>query len=400
MTTADAGDGRPLRVALVSSSFIPHVGGVETHVARVATGLHERGHTVEVWTVDRGMRSSRTFPVPVHYLPAPLPSRTPDGVISTVWSMPRAWREWRRAHADLRPDVLSVQCFGPNGVYATALHRAFGTPMIISSHGETLGDDNNAYVRSAFLRRRLRHGLDAAAAVTAPSSYVVDDLRARFGLRADAEIVANGVDLTRGVHDPAEPRGALLLAIGRLGRMKGFDLLIDGFARAALDGVRLEIIGGGPERERLQEQIDAAGLSDRVVLAGEMDEETVARRIGEAAAVVIPSRSESFGIVALEAWRGGAALVMTSRGGATDFVRDGVDGLLVDPEDTSALAAALRRVMADDERRLPLARNGAVRVQEFSWDAVTDAYVRLFTRVRSSRVGAVEGAGARAGGGA
>ncbi|WCM56062.1 glycosyltransferase family 4 protein [Microbacterium sp. EF45047] len=373
----------PLRVALIASSFIPHVGGVETHVAQVAQRLQDRGHAVEVWTVDRGMRSSRPFPVPVHYLPAPLPARSLDGAVRTVWSMPRAWREWRHVCRAFAPEVLAVQCFGPNGVYASALHRSTGTPLMISSHGETLGDDNNAY-RSAFLRRSLTVALGRAAAVTAPSRYVLDDLRARFGLAPGlGRIVANGVDPALGVRSPDAPRERLVLAVGRLGRMKGFDLLIDAFAQAGLAGVRLEIIGGGPERDALHRRIEAAGLGDRVRLVGERDAAGVARRIGEAAAVVVPSRSEAFGIAALEAWRGGAALVMTSRGGGAELVRDGEDAVLVDPTDTAALAAAIRSVMTDEERRLSLARRGAERVGAFGWDRIAEEYERIMLQVRA-----------------
>ncbi len=338
---------------------------------------------MEVWTVDRGMRSSRTFPVPVHYLPAALPARSLDGLFHTVWSMPRAWREWRRLHETFAPDVLAVQCFGPNGVYASALHRTFGTPLVVTSHGETLGDDNNAY-RSALLRHSLRAALEQAAVVTAPSEYVLDDLRGRFGLAAErGEIVANGVDLATGTHSPDAAREPLVLAVGRLGRMKGFDLLIDAFARADLGSARLEIIGGGAERDALQQQIDDHGLGSRVALVGEKDAAAVARRIGQAAAVVVPSRSEAFGIVALEAWRGGAALVMTSRGGGGEIVHDRADAVLVDPEDVDALATAIRSVMTDEDRRLALARRGAERVTEFDWERVVDAYERVLQQVRA-----------------
>lgn len=383
MTTPPDGQ-QPIRVALIASSFIPHVGGVETHVAEVARMLSDRGHAVEVWTVRRGMRSARPFPVPVRYLPAPLPARSLDGLIRTVWSLPRAWREWKRVHQRFRPDVLSVQCFGPNGLYASALHRAFGTPLVISAHGETLGDDTGAYARSALLRHGLRRGIERAAAVTAPSSYVLDDLRKTFGLATESgEIVANGVQLDDRVRAPDTPRERLVLAVGRLGRMKGFDLLIDAFARIGLDGVRLEIIGGGRERDRLQTQIERRGLGGRVTLAGEKNPAAVAQRMGEAAVVVVPSRSESFGIVSLEAWRGGAALVMTSRGGATEFVRDGLDGVLVDPEDTAALAAVIGRLMTDEPLRRRLAEAGAARVGEFGWERVAAAYEELFARVRA-----------------
>lgn len=372
--------GAPLRVALIASSFAPHVGGVETHVAEVARELQGRGHTVEVWTVDRGARPSMAPVVTVRYLPTPLPARSPRGVLRML-TMPAARRAWRRAHARFGPDLLAVQCFGPNGLYALELHHALGTPLVVSSHGETLGDDGGVYSRSARLRDGLTEALDEAVAVTAPSTYVLDDLRARFGLRGGT-IVPNGVDLTLGRTDPRTARDRLIVAVGRLGRMKGFDLLVDAFAMADLDGVRLEIVGDGPEREHLRERIRVAGLADRVRLAGEKDAAGVAERIARASVLVVPSRSESFGIVALEAWRGGASLIMTSRGGAADFVRDGTDGLLVDPEDTAALAAAMRDVMTDEVRRAELAASGSRRVADFGWPRVASAYEDLFMRVR------------------
>lgn len=380
----DVAEGARRRIALITSSFAPHIGGVETHVAHLAEELSARGHAVEVWAADRGMRSARHFPVEVRYLRTPLPARTLDGVYRALWLVPRAWRDWRRAHASFRPELLAVQCFGPNGVYASALHRSCRTPLVVTSHGETLGDDNGAY-RSALLRRELRRAIADASAVSAPSAYVLEDLRARFGLAEGAgEIVSNGVDLSTGTSSPDVPRPRLVLAVGRLGRMKGFDLLIDAFAAADLRDARLEIIGGGTERAALERQIAEAGLSDRVRLVGERRPDEVARRIGEAAVVAVPSRSESFGIIALEAWRGGAALVMTSRGGASEFVRDGEDGLLVDPEDRDALAGSLRLLLTDEHRRLHLARGGASRVSEFTWQAVTDRYEALFARVAAA----------------
>jgi glycosyltransferase involved in cell wall biosynthesis len=168
--------------------------------------------------------------------------------------------------------------------------------------------------------------------------------------------------------------------------MKGFDLLIDAIAH--VDSARLEIVGDGPEREALQHQIDEAGLADRVRLVGARDAVGVAERIAAATAVVVPSRSESFGIVALEAWRGGAPLIMTSRGGAAEFVQDGQDGLLVDPLDVSALADAMRRVLGDTGLRESLVRSGSERVKAFSWPRVALLYeMMLDAVVRRARKG-------------
>lgn len=380
-----SGDAPPgLRIALISSSFAPFVGGVEEHVARVAEELHARGNAVEVWTVDRGAGSSSS-PAPdrgyrVRYLPTPLPARSAGGLVRFALRAPGALWRWSRAAREFRPDVLSVQCFGPNGLYALGIHRRYGVPLIVTSHGETLGDDNSVYARSALLRRGLRDAVAAASAVTAPSEYVLADLRTRFGLAEHAAgVIPNGVGPAPHLA-PVARRPDLIVAVGRLGRMKGFDLLIDAFAEADLPDVQLEIVGEGPERAALQERIARAGLSDRIRLVGQATADGVAAHMAAATVVVVPSRSEAFGIVALEAWRAGAPLVMTSRGGAAEFVRDGEDALLVDPTDRTALVATIRRMLGDEALLRTLAANGRARLPEFEWARVAEAYEQLFRR--------------------
>lgn len=370
-----AGDSRTrrLRVALIASSFAPHVGGVEVHVAQVGRALVARGHAVEVWTVDRDARPDQPeAAMGVRYLPTPLPARRLPNLLRFAAAAPRAWRTWRRAEREFRPDVLVVQCFGPNGVYAQRLHRLTGIPLVVVSHGETLGDDDGAFTQSALLRCSLRAALASASAIVAPSKYVLADLRDRFGA-GEGTVIPNGV-AEAPTHAPVVRRDDLIVAVGRLGRMKGFDLLIDAFAAADLADVELEIVGDGPEREVLQRQIDDAGLAGRARLRGALDASGVAERIAAATVVVVPSRSESFGIVALEAWRGGAPLVMTVRGGASEFIQDGLDGILVDPEDTAALTAALQRVLGDAALRESLTARGAQRVSAFSWPGVARLY--------------------------
>ncbi|MDR2999345.1 MAG: glycosyltransferase family 4 protein [Microbacterium sp.] len=370
---ATAADGAR-RIALITSSFAPHIGGVEEHVAQVARRLAARGDTVEVWTVDRGERPEHPFDdgIAVRYLPTPLPARKALNLARFAVQGPAAWRSWRRAHRDFRPEVLHVHCFGPNGLYALRLHRRFGTPLVVTSHGETLGDDTSIFARSALLRHGLRDALAAASVVTAPSEYVLTDLRDVYGLQAGV-VVPNGVDPD--VVAAAPPLATpYLLAYGRLGRMKGFDLLLEAFAKVGDAGIPLVIGGDGPEREALIEQ--ARGLHVR--FPGRFSAEQVAGAVAGATAVVVPSRSEAFGIVALEAWRGGAPLVMTTRGGAAEFMTDEVDALLVDPEDQDALAAALERVLGDAALRTRLAGAGRARVAEFSWATVAERYAELY----------------------
>lgn len=409
--------GPPLRVVLLASSFDPYTGGVEEHARRVAGVLAGRGHGVEVWTVDRGehlgVRTVDGFTV--RYLPTPLPARSARDVVGfaallpvAAWRWGAAWRAFRRARGS-GPDVLHVQCFGPNGVYALALHRLTRVPLVVSSHGETFADDHGVFDASRLVPWALRSALGRAVAVTGCSRVVLDDLDRRFPgweARAGATVstVPNGVDLTEAGgpapgatsdQDDAGPAAAhrgdgapVVLAVGRLQRVKGFDLLVRAFAEAAAttliaDDVRLRIGGDGPEEGALRALADELGVGDRVDLPGRLDRRQVVAEMARATVVVVPSRAESFGITVLEAWRAGAPVVATTRGGPPEFVTDGGTGLLVDPTDTRALAAALGRLLADPDLRGRLGRAGAALVAtEYSWERVADRYERLYVRPR------------------
>ncbi|MGN6219643.1 MAG: glycosyltransferase family 4 protein [Microbacterium sp.] len=373
------------RVALISSSFAPYVGGVETHVDRVVRALPGFGWNAEVWTVDRGehLGTVERDGVRVRYLPAPLPARSFGAVTRYIRDGARARQAWADAYTAFRPEVLNIQCFGPNGLYGAALARRSGAPLVITSHGETLADDMGAFQRSRQLRGGLRGAVAAAAAVTAPSEYVLDDLRREYGLDPSAgRIIRNGVDPAPPGAVAAAPTGPYLFSVGRLGRMKGFDLLIDAFADAALDPAITLVIGGdGPERDALSALAASRGLSARIILMGRLEPREVAGLMAGALAVVVPSRAESFGIVALEAWRAHAALVMTNRGGAVEFMHDGRDALLFDPLDHAAFVQTLRRIVADRALRGDLGRAGGARIGEFAWPAVARDYANLFDSI-------------------
>lgn len=373
------------RIALVASSFAPYVGGVETHVQEVAAELLGRGHDVEVWSVARdGVVRERTVAaIPVRELPTPLPARDPGAVLRFVRGLPAARRAWRRAIAGFRPDVLHVQCFGPNGVYGSAFARTRGLPLVVSSHGETIADDDDVFGSSMLAQRALRRALRTAAAVTGCSPVVLEDLRGRFGLDPGrGEVVPNGVNLAVRAEPPAGLPGAYLAGAGRLEHVKGFDLLIRAFHASGLGpDVHLVIGGDGRMAGSLRALAGELGLSSRVHLLGRLDAPAVAGLLAGALAVVVPSRFEAFGIAVLEAWRAGRPLIASARGGIPGIVRDGVDGLLVDPEDEAGFAHALALVACDEPLRDRIAREGASSVNRFGWSHVADRYESIYDRV-------------------
>lgn len=375
----------PLRIALVASSAYPSLGGVEHHVRSVARELHRRGHAVEVWTVARDGAPTRATVdgIPVRHLPAPLPAMSVRSIRDFAFAVPSAWKSWTSAYRRFRPQMLHVHCFGPNGVYALALSRRFRVPLGVSSHGETFMDEDAVFDRSVLLRAALRSSVSRADFVTGCSEYVLRDLRARFGLRR-GEVAFNGIELEGAPSAQREGSGSLVLAIGRLVRVKGMDLLLRAFASASLaEGSRLVIGGDGAERASLERLSEELGISEKVEFLGRLDDAGVMNAMASASALVVPSRVEAFGIVVLEGWRAGLPVIVTERGGPSEFVTHLYDGYLTRPEDVVSLRVALERVLGDPELSARLAGAGLQRVGDFTWGATTDIYERLYGETTS-----------------
>ena len=163
-----------MRIALMPSRFAPFVGGVEELSRNLAGALVGAGDEVEVWTsnpdgtgtigpmVLDGLRVRR--------FDFALPAMSARSIASCSRKAPATMRALFAAERSFRPDLVHVQCFGPNGPYATALSALRGLPLIVSLQGETVMDDQDIFEKSITLRTSLRLGLRRARKVTACSS--------------------------------------------------------------------------------------------------------------------------------------------------------------------------------------------------------------------------------------
>jgi len=375
-----------MRVALVASSYLPRFGGVEEHVFHLSRHLRARGHDVAVWSVDQG------DVVPVlddghllRYLPTPLPNRSLGGMARWLAALPAARSAWRDAFAQDAPEVVVTQCFGSNGPWATALARRTGVPLVYANHGETFMDAHDSFSTSRLLRRSFTTALNEASAVTSCSTYAAADLD-RFGPHSTVTIVGNGIEpelLPEPLPLALPPR--YLAGVGRLVENKGFDVLLDAYARSwtGLQDVGLVIAGDGPERAALEARARDLGIAAHVTFTGPLRRGQVRTLLDGALAQVVPSRVEAFGIVILEGWRSGIPVLTTNVGGPADFIADGVDGLLFDPVDATQLASLITRVATDSSLRARLSANGRRTVAGYTWDRVTDAYEQVLHRAVS-----------------
>jgi glycogen synthase len=375
-----------MRIVLLPSAYAPFVGGVEVLTNRLAVNLEEAGHRVEVWTA----RSSRDHLAAQEMVDGIQVRRfvfaTPRAslVAASAWPLQAGSTvaEMLRAIRTFRPEVLHVQCYGANGVFATLVSALARVPLVVTLQGETFMDDHDIYDRSAFFRTGLRAGLRRARVVTGCSKFTIDDSIRRFGLEPEkARVVFNGVDSEDGVSQSTPlPFERYVLGLGRFVRRKGFDLVIDAWAGVAdrHGDVGLVLAGTGPEREVLLGHAKARGVADRVHIVGPFGRGEVASLMERAEVFVMPSRVEAFGIVVLEAWRAGTPAIVTTHGGTKEFVEDGVSALVVNPHDTSALADAVHLLLSDEDLRGRLASNAKGRLDDFKWSRIRAQYEDVY----------------------
>lgn len=173
----------------------------------------------------------------------------------------------------------------------------------------------------------------------------------------------------------------LALALGRLHRNKGLDILIR--ATASIPGLFVWIAGEGPERDNLLRLTQDLNLGDRVKFLGWRSDR--ASLFKAADLCVYPSREEPFGNVVVEAWASGTALVTTASTGPRWLVRDGEDALLTPIDDVEALAIGMKKLIASPALRASLAAAGRRRVvEEFSEPTIVARYIELFKRVKEN----------------
>jgi len=356
----------------------------------LADRLVKRGDEVEVWT----FRHPPALPereivggVTVRRFDFAMPSSHPRSLAAFPASGIRSYTALSAAVRDFRPDVLHVQCFSGQGIYAAAVGTRHRVPLVVTLQGETVMDDADIYDRSTALRLGLRGALRRARAVTGCSQFVIDDAVARFGLPPNkGQVIHNGVEIA-GDETPFPldlPFERYVLGLGRVVPKKGFDLLLSAFATVA-EGhptVGLVIGGDGSARRDLIRQAAELGVADRVVLPGRLDRAQVAWAMANAEVFALPSRVEPFGIVVIEALRAGRPVVVSARGGAPEIIRDSQEGLVADPFDTAEFSAAIDLLLRDSNLAARLARAGRARVEDFSWDAIAGRYAEVYRAVR------------------
>lgn len=379
-----------MNIAIFASAFHPHVGGVEELVRQLAHHLIRRGHSVIVVT----NRWPRSLPehemlegIPVYRIAMRTPGPGWKARLSHLLTHRAIVRRLLAILREHRIELLHIQCITSNGFYALHAKHALGLPLVVTTQGERTMDAAGLYQRVELMNRMLREVLGQANFLTACSQDTLDDMLRYFGkpITPAPEVIYNGISLDDFAQEMSRPHERpYVFAIGRLVKQKGFDVLLEAFARAEVSGMDLLIAGEGSEREALGGIADRLGLGSRVRFIGRADRPRAVSLFQHCAFFVLPSRLEPLGIVNLEAMAAGKAVIASRVGGVPEIVADGETGILCPPENVNALAQAIQSLASDPALCRRLGKAGHDRAAHFTWPVVTEEYERIYREVSTA----------------
>ncbi len=359
-----------MRVGLVVPRYAPEIGGVETHVERLATGLAARGHEVEVLAQATRASAETRAGVRVRRFRVLYPSRN-FAFAPGLWSAVR--REARRL------DLLHAHSY--HALPALGAGFARGAPLVFTPHFHGRGHSplrsllHKIYVPAG---RRIFRSAAAVVCVSEPEAALVAECF--HEIERKITVIPNGVDVAAIQEaQPFATRELVLLSVGRLEAYKRVELALDALAALPPEW-SLTIIGTGPRSDSLRRRISALGLGGRARLLGAVPIEELRRWYRTATACVSMSTDEALGITTLEAAVAGAAVVASDipahryaqalAGGSGRFV-------LVDPGADGAVIAAAARASA--QAKTP--RKPAIP----TWDDVVERTLSLYEGVLAAQ---------------
>ncbi|MEO7041263.1 MAG: glycosyltransferase family 4 protein, partial [Gemmatimonadaceae bacterium] len=331
-------------------------GGAERVLTGMANWWVAEGHDVTILTLQP---PDPFFPLDPRVRVASLSAASPQaGVVAGIRRVFRL----RRAVQECRSDIV-LSFIDVANVHALVATIGCGIPVIVSERT----DPNHHRIGTVWsLLRRVTYPIATRLIVQS------EEVRRAFGYMAErVTVIPNPITAVPSREANTSCYDVDVVAIGRLSREKGFDLLLHAIATASRPGfpVTATIWGDGPERESLQEQARSLGVASQVTFPGRTRVPIAALRRGRI--VVLPSRYEGFPNVLGEAMAAGCACIaFDSSSGPRLLIDHGVDGVLVPPEDSDALAAAISKAIADPERCERMGAKAAGIVNRYTMDSV------------------------------
>ena len=362
----------PLRIALVTEYYYPHLGGICEHIHFLAREARRRGHHVDIITSHIGRSADEPHVIRIGQS-VPVYANGSMARVTVGWGLRRQMRDVLRrgrydvvhAHTPLAPTLPLLAVEEADVPTVGTFHTNFGRSIGYAvSHG--------------YFQRRL----DRLAAAIAVSRTAAAACRRYFD--ADWTIIPNGVDTELFSPDAPPPAGIsrdvpTVLFLGRFDPRNEFPTLLAAFrrVRGPRRVAQLVVVGDGPLRRVYRRM---AGSDPGVSFVGAVLEGR-ARYYANSAVYACPTTKASFGITLLEAMACGTPVACSDIAGFDEVVTDGREALMTRGGDVGSLSDALARLLDDPALRERMGAAGRATALRYAWPVVTDQVLAVYARV-------------------
>jgi glycosyltransferase involved in cell wall biosynthesis len=377
-----------MNILLLTSDFLPNIGGMATHALELARAHVQNGHTLHLvhpvyGAGEDSVEEMEGFTVHNLFIDRDTPR------IKHLLYIRRVREYIRRLHAAQRFDVLHWHDLTPNCWTTWTLRRDI--PLVWTNHTSNYLE----MFETAAGRRKIRLFLGHADAIISPSRELYEKSTATGIAPARNFYIPNGVDATKfrpgnsfGVIDKdygLDPARPVIICPRRLEPKNGVEYFIRAIplVRAQYPDVQFLIVGGGfpEERKRFEDLLRESGQAADVFFTGNVPNTAMPRFYALSTIAALPSLMEATSISGLEAMASGLPLVGTKVGGIPEIIEDDTSGVLVDPRSPEQLAGQFIRLLGDDELRDRLGRGARARVEQvFAWPEIARRTVDVYEK--------------------
>ena len=369
-----------MKILHVYKDYDPVVGGIENHVKGLAEAQAAAGHQVVVLVANRGWRSLK------NRLNGPEVIRA--GRLATISSTPISFT-LPIALAGQSPDITHLHFPFPLGEMSQLIFGR-GRPYLLTYHSDVVNQKQQGILRA--YRPFLTRVLDHAGQIVVTSHSYADSSPTLSEFKAKCIVVPLGIEPTRflsAAPKESPTNGPNILFVGKHRYYKGVNVLLR--AMKVVKG-RLLIAGDGPMRDQWEALASELGLTHRALFLGEVANEQLPSLYKSADLFVLPStmRAEAFGTVLLEAMAAALPCITTELGtGTSSVVKDGLTGLVVQPNDPAALAEAISTLTENAGLRLRMGTAGQERVlKEFAHEDMVKKIENVYRSILNPELAA------------
>ena len=369
---------KKIKILYWTPFFLPDIGGIETLSAKLLPLLQEQGYDITVLTshgkydvADR----TEFIGIPVFRFH----TRSAIGK-RDLFRISEIRSQVSRLKQSFQPDLIHIHMSDPSIYFHLSTAAACPAPTLVTIH-----QDMEYLGLKGGTDTLLGKAVSTADWVTAVSKSTLSDLTNIVPeIKNRSSVIYNGLDAIDIIPASLSFDPPRILYLGRLINAKGIDLAIKAFASLLKRYPRalLTIVGEGPQRSQLEKQAAALDLTDSVDFVGRVEPEKIPDVINQTTVVVIPSRSEGFPMRALEAAMMARPVVATPAGGLPEAVVHQQTGLIVEHENSFAIAEAVAFLLDHPAVALRMGQSARSRVlQAFSLKSCVDSYSRLYRRL-------------------